>query len=599
MRLFASLLGSGLLIAGTVLQVQGQVAPPIASESGVSAFPFDLSNVQLTGGRFADFQNRTLSYIKTVSVDRLLYVFRSNHKLSTNGAQANSGWDAPSFPFRSHFQGHILSAWAQCYATLRDGTCKSQAVAMTAAMVQCQANNGAAGFATGYLAGFPESDFTALEGGKLTNGNVPWYVIHKILAGLLDVWRNIGDNNAKTATMALAEFGGMAEVLSDIYYQTGDKKWLTTAARFDHQAIMTPLANNQDQLSGLHANTNVPKWIAAAREYKATGTSKYLDVARNAWNIVIKAHTYAPGGNSQAEHFRAANDISGYLTTDTMEHCNSYNMLKLTHELWAIDPTNVAYFDFYERTLLNHILGAHDQSSSHGAVSYFSSLNPGATRGLGPAWGSGTWATDYSSFWCCQGTSVEVHTKHMDSIYFRDSSSSTLYVNLFVSSVLNWASKSIKITQSTTFPTSDTTTLTVAGTGQFTMKIRVPSWAKSTTIKVNGAAITAPSAGSYASINRSWASGDVVTAQFTMGFGTAPANDKSSLAAITYGPLVLSGLSSATTAPTLQLNTLKRTSTSALTFSATAGGSTMNLEQFADAQHVRIVTYFTITGSLP
>ena len=265
----------------------------------------------------------------------MLYNFRANHRLSTNGAATNGGWDAPNFPFRTHMQGHFLTAWAQAYAVLGDTTCRDKANYMVAELAKCQANNGAAGFGAGYLSGFPESDFTALEARTLSNGNVPYYCIHKTLAGLLDVWRYIGNTQARTVLLSLAgwvdtrtgrlsysqmqsmlgtEFGGMNDVLADIYQQTGDARWLTAAQRFDHAAVFNPLASNQDQLNGLHANTQVPKWIGAAREYKATGTTRYRDIASNAWNITVGAHTYAIGGNSQAEHFRAPNAIAGYLS---------------------------------------------------------------------------------------------------------------------------------------------------------------------------------------------------------------------------------------------------------------------------------------------
>lgn len=173
--------------------------------------------------------------------------------------------------------------------------------------------------------------------------------------------------------------------MANVYQLTGDKRWLTVAQRFDHTAVLDPLASNQDRLNGLHANTQVPKWIGAAREYKATGTTRYLDIARNAWGFTVNAHTYAIGGDSQAEHFRPPNAVAQYLTTDTAEHCNTYNMLKLTRDLWTMDPTNIKYFDFYDRALMNHLLGAQNPADSHGHITYFTPLKPGGRRGVGPA----------------------------------------------------------------------------------------------------------------------------------------------------------------------------------------------------------------------
>jgi DUF1680 family protein len=393
------------------------VSPPAKADGQVVAYPFDLTQVQLTNSRWSENQNRSLAYLHFVDVDRMLYVFRQNHKLSTGGAQSNGGWDAPSFPFRSHVQGHMLTAWAQCFASLGDAACKAQAQKMAAGLLACQNNDGAAGFATGYLSGFPESDFTALEQGRLTSGNVPYYVIHKTMAGLLDTWRIVGDANAKAAVLALAgwvdartarlstsqmqsvlntEHGGMMEVLYDLYGQTGDSRWITTAQRFYHSAALDPLADNQDKLSGQHGNTNIPKWIGAVRGFKATGTARLASIGRNAWAIVVGAHTYAIGGTTEAEHWHAPNAIAGYLDADTAESCDTYNMLKLTRELWLLDPT-VAYADFYEQALLNQMLGQQNPADGHGAITYFSSMNPGGRRGLGPAWGGGTWSTDYDS----------------------------------------------------------------------------------------------------------------------------------------------------------------------------------------------------------
>ena len=195
--------------------------------------------------------------------------------------------------------------------------------------------------------------------------------------------------------MMSTEFGGMNEVFADIYYWDGDEKWLETAQRFDQVSIFDPLAAGQDRLSGLHANTQVPKWIGAAREYKQTGTTRYRDIARNAWEITVNDHTYAIGGNSQAEHFKDPDAIAAHLTDDTCEACNTYNMLKLTRELWTLEPANSShYFDFYEHALLNHLLGQQDPASHHGHVTYFTPLKAGGRRGVGPAWGGGTWSTD-------------------------------------------------------------------------------------------------------------------------------------------------------------------------------------------------------------
>ncbi|MFE9922788.1 beta-L-arabinofuranosidase domain-containing protein [Streptomyces sp. NPDC005774] len=599
------------------------VVPPVRTDIGALAHPFALGQVRLTASRWLDNQNRTAAYLRFVDVDRLLYNFRANHRLSTAGAAATGGWDAPNFPFRSHVQGHFLTAWAQLYAVTGDTVCRDKATYMVAELAKCQANNGAAGFTAGYLSGYPEADFTALEARTLNNGNVPYYTIHKTLTGLLDVWRHLGSTQARDVLLALAgwvdtrtgrltaaqtqamlgtEFGGMNTVLTDLYQQTGDARWLTVARRFDHAAVFDPLAAGQDRLDGLHANTQVPKWIGAAREYKATGTTRYRDIATNAWNICVGTHTYAIGGNSQAEHFHAPNAIAAYLRQDTCESCNTVNMLTLTRELFALDPNRAALFDFYEQAWLNHMIGQQNPADPHGHVTYFTPLNPGGRRGVGPAWGGGTWSTDYTTFWCCQGTGLEIHTRLMDSIYYY--AGTTLTVNLFVPSVLTWTERGITVTQTTSYPTSDTTTLRVTGSaaGTWTMRIRIPGWTTGATIAVNGVTqnvTTTP--GGYAALTRAWTSGDTVTARLPMRVVTRPANDNPNVAAITYGPVVLSGNygnTALSALPSLDTSSIRRTNTSTLAFTATAAGATVNLGPFHDA-HGHNYTVYWNTSTVP
>ncbi|KAH7234762.1 uncharacterized protein BKA55DRAFT_579410 [Fusarium redolens] len=402
-------------------------------------------------------------------------------------------------------------------------------------------------------------------------------------------------------SMLQTEFGGMNEVLADIAFYTKDAKWLKVAQRFDHAVIFDPLQQNVDKLSGLHANTQLPKWIGALREYKVGGDKKYLDIGRNAWNIVVNKHTYAIGGNSQAEHFRAPDAIAGFLTDDTCEACNSYNMLKLTRELWALNPTDASYFDFYEKALLNHLLGQQNPSSDHGHVTYFTPLKAGGRRGVGPAWGGGTWSTDYNSFWCCQGTGVETNTKLMDSIYFH--TSDTLYVNLFTPSKLNWSQKKVSITQTTDFPESDTSTFKISGdTSEWTLSVRIPSWASKASIKVNGQAANVDiQSGKYALIKRQWKSGDTVTVQLPMSLHTVAANDDQTLGAIAFGPVILAGNYGQSTLngnPTIDLASIKRKGSTGLAFGATSGGKAVELGPFYDAQGFNYAVYWKLSGKL-
>ncbi|MEU9001559.1 beta-L-arabinofuranosidase domain-containing protein, partial [Streptomyces sp. NPDC048551] len=611
-----------LALAPTIGLGLAPAAAEAAEAAGSQVQPFELSQVRLTAGRLRDNQDRTLAYLRFVDVDRLLYNFRANHRLSTKATTATGGWDAPSFPFRTHVQGHFLSAWAQAYAGTGDTTCRDKATQVVAELAKCQANNTAAGFSPGYLSGFPENDFALLEAGTLKNGNVPYYCVHKTMAGLLDVWRLLGSTQARDVLLAMAgwvdqrtgrltqsqvqallgtEFGGMNDVLAELHLRTGDQRWLTVAQRFDHAAAFDPLAAGQDRLNGLHANTQVPKWIGAVREYRATGTARYHDIAAQAWTFCTGRHSYAIGGNSQAEHFRAPDAIASQLTNDNCELCNSYNMLKLTRELWQLAPDQAGYFDFYERALLNHVVGAQNPADPHGHITYFTPLKAGGRRGVGPAWGGGTWSTDYDSFWCCQGTGLESNTKLADSVYFRDGA--TLFVNLFVPTVLTWAERGLTVTQTTSYPAEDTTTLKVTGGSgdTWSMRVRIPAWTSGATVSVNGTLQNIPTTpGSYANLTRAWAPGDTVTVKLPMRVVLRAAPDDPDVTAVTYGPVVLCGNHGSTTLsalPVLDPASVTRTGGTGLAFTATANGSTVNLGPFHDAQGFNYSVYWDTSRS--
>ncbi|GJF34521.1 hypothetical protein KNE206_72210 [Kitasatospora sp. NE20-6] len=583
------------------------VLPQVRTDIGAVVRPFELGQVQLGAGRWRDNMNRTLAYLRFIDADRLLYNFRLNHRLSTLGAEQCYGWEAPTFEFRTHSQGHFLSGLAQAYAVTGDTAFRDKATYMVAELAKCQAAS--AGFNSGYLSGFPESDFDTVETG--TRKGVPYYCIHKTLAGLLDVWRLTGSTQARDVLLRLAgwvdfrtgrltyaqmqttmrtEFGGMNAVLTDLYQYTGDARWLAVAQRFDHAAVIDPLAARADELSGLHANTQIPKIVGAAREYKATGTTRYRDIAVNFWDIVTGAHTYAFGGNSVGEFFQPPNAVARFLTDNTCESCNTYNMLKLTRELFALDPGRVAYADYYENALMNQLLGQQDPADAHGHVCYFTPTVPGGQR---------FYSRDYDTFTCCQGTGLETQTKLMDSIYFSDDSS--LHVNLFIASTLTWAARGVTVTQATTFPASDTSTLTVTGTpGSWTMRIRIPGWTTGATVSVNGTVQNiATTPGSYAAVTRTWASGDTVTVRLPMSLGVRAANDDPYVQAVTYGPVVLSGAYGTTNLagrlPVLTSGSVKATGTP-LTFTATADGASVGLVPFYDNHHQNYSVYWNADG---
>ena len=342
--------------AGTAATVAGAaIGPMLASPAhavrpdiGVSAFAFPLNQVSLLAGPFQANMGRTLSYLAFLDINRMLHTFRLNVGLSSS-ATAMGGWETPTTELRGHSTGHLLSALAQAYANTGDAAYKTKGDQIVTVLAQCQARASAVGFNTGYLSAFPESFIDRVEARQSVWA--PYYTLHKIMAGLLDMHRLAGNAQALTVLTAMAawvkfrndrltltqrqnmldtEFGGMNEVLTNLYQLSENANHLTAAQHFDHAEIFDPLASNVDNLNNYHANTQIPKITGAIREYHATGLTRYRDIATNFWDIVVGRHSYAIGGNSNGEYFQPPNAIASELSDSTCECCNTYNMLKLT-----------------------------------------------------------------------------------------------------------------------------------------------------------------------------------------------------------------------------------------------------------------------------
>jgi hypothetical protein len=449
------------------------------------------------------------------------------------------------------------------YKSTGDPQWKHRADYLVAELGKCQDALG-----NGYLSAFPASYFDHLETGKRVWA--PYYTIHKIMAGLLDAYQFCGNAQALEMDKKMAayfgarlaklpdnqierifhtsahgpgtEFGGMSEVLHNLYAITGDPADLKLANIFDRDWLAAPLAAGDDQLVGLHANTHIPQVDGFARHYEVTGDTEYRDAADHFWEIVTGRHSFVTGSNSFSEHFARPGVEAGQLAPNTAETCNTYNMLKLTRHLFEWDP-KPQYADYYERALYNHILGSIDPQT--GMTMYYLSLVPGHFKVYG---------TPTESFWCCTGTGVENHAKYGDSIYFHDDS--TLWVNLYIPSVLDWREKGITLRQETKFPEEEGTTLIfqMSQPTQLAVNLRVPYWAtQGVSVKINGQLQKTPAPPeSYLTVNRLWSNGDRVEMSMPMSLHLHHASDLKDHVAIMYGPIVLAGEMGHENMPTTQ-----------------------------------------------
>lgn len=515
---------------------------------------FSLKDVRLTDSPFKHAMELDEAWLLSFEPDRFLSGFRSESGL-TPKAPKYGGWESQGVAGQTF--GHYLSALSMMYASTANEELNERIKYSLNELDTCQQAFGLHGL----IAAFPKAKglFTEItngdirtEGFDLNGGWVPLYTMHKLFAGLIDVYKYTDNEQAYKVLINLAngldtmlmnlsdeqvqkilicEHGGINESLAEIYALTGDKRYLNLSLRLNHKAVLDPLANGIDDLAGKHANTQIPKVVGVIRQYELTNNPTLFHTADFFWNTVVHQHSYVIGGNSEAEHFGVAGRTYDRITDKTCENCNTYNMLKLTKHLHKLNPS-LEKVDYYERALYNQILAS--QNPNDGMVCYMSPLSAGSRR-----W----YSTPFESFWCCVGTGIENHARYGEFIYLHDKKDN-LYVNLFIPSELNWKKRNITFIQKTTFPVSDTIHYEIRTENEqrFELNLRLPKWTESSELFINGEKQNVKAKNGYVSITNKWKNGDKITYILTKNFHSEEALGDSALRAYLYGPIVLSAI---------------------------------------------------------
>ena len=530
------------------------------NQQQVSYFP--LQDVKLLESPFLQAQQTDLHYILSMNPDRLLAPFLREAGL-TPKAPSYTNWENTGLD--GHIGGHYLSALSMMYAATGDTAVYNRLNYMLNELHRAQQAVG-----TGFIGGTPGSLqlWKEIKAGNIRAGGfdlngkwVPLYNIHKTYAGLRDAYLYAGSDLARQMLvdftdwmiditsglsdkqmqdMLRSEHGGLNETFADVAGITGDKKYLELARRFSHKIILDPLIKDEDRLTGMHANTQIPKVIGYKRVAELSQDDKdwnhaneWNHAARFFWNTVVNHRSVCIGGNSVREHFHPADNFTPMLNdVQGPETCNTYNMLRLTKMLYQDSPeTNFA--DYYERALYNHILAS--QEPDKGGFVYFTPMRPGHYR---------VYSQPETSMWCCVGSGLENHTKYGEFIYAHQKD--TLYVNLFIPSQLTWKEKGVTLTQETRFPDDGKVTLRIdkAPKKGFTLKIRQPQWAehsKEYNVKINGKSETSiiGENSNYLTLHRKWKKGDIITFNLPIKVNLEQIPDKKDYYAFLYGPIVL------------------------------------------------------------
>ncbi|KAH7837636.1 hypothetical protein Vadar_016124 [Vaccinium darrowii] len=536
-----------------------------------------LHNVRLDPeSKHGEAQQTNLEYLLMLDVDTLVWSFRKTAGLETPGnpflPPSWKNWENQWIEIRGHFVGHYLSASAQMWASTHNDSLNEKMFAVVSALSACQDKMG-----TGYLSAFPSEHFDRFE--ALETVWAPYYVIHKIMAGLLDQY--IFANNAQALKMLTRmvdyfynrvqnvilmytierhwqslneETGGMNDVLYKLYTVTGDSKHLLLARLFDKPCFLGFLALKADSLSGFHANTHIPIVVGTQMQYEITGDPLSKDMATFFMDTINSSYSYATGGTSVKEFWSDPKRLADTLQVDNEESCTTYNMLKVARNLFRWTK-EMAYADYYERALTNGVLSI-QRGREPGVMIYMLPLGPGTSKNIGVH----GWGTPFTSFWCCYGTGIESFSKLGDSIYFEEEGNVPgLYVNQYISSSINWTSGQISINKKVepvvSWDPRLQVTLTILskeqGSGQAsTLHLRIPIWTYPNGAKtmLNGQVLSLPSPGNFLSVTRNWTPGDKITLELPISLRTEAIKDDrqehASTQAILYGPTLLVGLTS-------------------------------------------------------
>jgi len=530
----------------------------------VKVYAFNLKDVQLLNGPFKHAMQMDSAYLLSLKPDRLLHRFHQFAGLPVKDS-VYRGWESEGLS--GHTLGHYLSAVAMMYAATGNMEFKNRINYIIDELERCQQAR-----KTGYIGAIPAEDsiFGKVAKGQirssgfdLNGGWSPWYTVHKVMAGLCDAYLYCDNKKALDIVTRMAdwtyntvnhlddstrlkmlncEYGGMNDVLANIYSLTGNKKYLDLSYKFYDEFVMGQLAKKIDPLPGKHSNTNVPKAIGSARQYELTGNERDKTIASYFWESMVHHHSYVIGGNSNYEYCGKRDSLNDRLSDNTCETCNTYNMLKLTRHLFALNPSG-ELMDFYERALYNHILAS--QNPTNGMMTYFVPLRMGTKK---------EFSSQFTTFTCCVGSGIENHSKYAEQIYGHGDHGE-LFVNLFIPSVVNWKEQGIVFRQETDFPESNSSTLVYQGdvSRTITLVIRKPFWSTERTrfflngkenfnIKSYDNNYEFDGIDGYIPIRVKMQKNDRLEIRFNMSLYTEPMPDNPGRIAIKYGPLVMAGL---------------------------------------------------------
>jgi hypothetical protein len=504
----------------------------------------------------------TQSVLMSLSEDSLLMPFRQMAGLPAPGAELG-GWYAyrPDYDYRKNFDdgfapgchfGQWVSALARGYAISGDRAVREKVLRLNRLYSETISGEF-----------YEKSRFPAYTYDKLTIGLLDSHTLAHdpqalaILERTTDTalphlpadaiehdhrWRT--DKDPDDASWTWDESYTLPENMFLASERGGGPRYFELGRQYlDDETWFDPLSRNEHVLNGRHAYSYVNSLCSAMMAYFAAGSEKHLRAARNGF-AMLQAQSYVTGGWGPDEQLRGPGSDALYDSlSNTHAHfetpCGSYAHFKLTRYLLRATGDS-RYGDSMERVMYNTVLGALPlQADGHNF--YYSDYNFDARRVYKVA----RWA-------CCSGTLPQVAADYRINLYLRGRRS--VYVNLYVPSTLHWEEDGtqLSLTQAGDYPHDGRIVFSVAASkpADTTLHFRIPAWARSAQIRVNGQAQPTPAPGRFVGVRRFWRTGDVVELVLPLLMRLEPIDPRHpGTVALVRGPLVLMAVKSDLDAP--------------------------------------------------
>jgi DUF1680 family protein len=401
-----------------------------------------------------------------------------------------------------------------------------------------------------------------ISGDFYEKNRFPAYCYDKLVCGLIDSYRYVGDANAfsileRTTDTALPHLPGkavehgrrwrqnpaegytwdesytMSENLFIAYQLGAGSRYRSLAIQYLDDEYYDPLAEGRNVLASRHAYSYVNALNSAMQAYLTLGSAKHLRAASNAFEM-LKGQSFVTGGWGPDELLRApgSGEVAESLTSthNSFETCGSYAHFKLTRYLLRVTHDS-RYGDSMERVMYNTVLGAKPLLAD-GSTFYYSDCNFHGRK----VYKRDRWP-------CCAGTLPQVAADYRINTFFRDPDG--IYVNLYIPSTLHWtqAGARVSLTQKSSYPFDGAVTfdITVSEPTEFSIRLRIPEWAEGASIFVNGKLMPASGvAGKFMTIRRVWRKGDQIELDLPMRLRLEAIDAQHPhIVALLCGPLVL------------------------------------------------------------